>query len=131
MEEDHEEDSEDERLEEANIFRRIKSRSKWCIICTISKGQQKNNKKRKKMDGSSSSESDSDDSDSESDSDSDDSDEKDKRKDAEISQVALDRASRERKKEVLLKIIKIWLIKVMPCCFITTNTVLQRNERRN
>ena len=116
LEEDHEEDSEDERLEEVSYSEGLKAEASGVSFAKFSKGQQKNNKKRKKMDGSSSSsESDSDDSDSESDSDSDDSDEEDKRKDEEISQAALDRASRKRKKEeAFKKEEKERAIKVMP-----------------
>ena len=90
LEEDHEEDSEDERLEEISYSKVCKRRR----MGTVAKYTKQQQKKKKKADDSSNSEED-----SSSSSESDDSDEEEERESAEISQAALDRASRKRRKQ--------------------------------
>ena len=108
LEEDHEEDSEDERLEEISYSEGLQAEANGVPFAKYTKQQQK--KKKQKTDDSSSSEDE-----SSSSSDSDDSDEEEERESAEISQAALDRASRKRRKaEALKQEEKERAIKVMP-----------------
>ena len=107
LEEDHEEDSEDERLEEISYSEGLQAEANGVPFAKYTKQQQK---KKKKADDSSNSEED-----SSSSSESDDSDEEEERESAEISQAALDRASRKRRKaEALKQEEKERAIKVMP-----------------